>query len=64
MMNEIKDRYIKRKAHLEILRSAMKTFSAKDRAYAHTDGRIREVEAELVWLENLEMVKWRSLGDG
>ena len=55
MMNEIKDRYIKRQAHLEILQSALKTLDVKDRAYAHTDGRVREVEAELNWLENLEM---------
>lgn len=54
MMQAIKDRKKKREQHLETLESAIKVLSVQERAYAHLDGRIREVEDEILWLSILE----------
>ena len=50
MMNEIKDRYIKRQAHLELLTSAFAALSVTETTYSYLNGRIREAKNEVDWL--------------
>ena len=53
MMQRIKDRYKKQQAHLKILKSAFNGFAMSDRVNAYLGGRIREVENEIKFLEEV-----------
>lgn len=53
MKSKIIVRIAKRKKDLEILKSALEVLKVQERTYAHIDGRIREIENELDFLEEL-----------
>lgn len=53
MKSKIIVRIAKRKKDLKIFKYALEVLKVQERAYAHIDGRIREVENELDFLEEL-----------
>lgn len=52
--NPIEERVLKRKEDLKIFKAALKVLDIKERAYAHCDGRLREISNELIFLAGLQ----------
>lgn len=53
MKSKIIARIAKRKKDLEILKSVLEILKIQERAYAHIEGQIREIEIELDFLKGL-----------